>query len=101
MLNIYESPEEIRNKLATFCESVVREVPEGELPQALSKREEEVLACVAQGMKTRNIAQALFISEHTVLTHRRNIAHKLQIHTASAMTTYAIMNGLVKKDDNS
>ncbi|MDR2791353.1 MAG: response regulator transcription factor [Tannerellaceae bacterium] len=100
LLSIYDSPEEIRNKLALFCNGIAREAAtEEEYPQTLSKREEEIVACVARGMTTRDIAQALFLSEHTVVTHRRNIARKLQIHSASALTTYAIMNGLVELSD--
>ena len=47
-------------------------------------------------MTNREIADRLFLSTHTVITHRRNIARKLQIHSASGLTIYAIVNKLVE-----
>ena len=65
-------------------------------PQApLSQREKEIVACVAKGMANKEIAEKLFISPHTVITHRRNIARKLDIHSAQGFTIYAIVNKIV------
>ena len=50
----------------------------------------------ATGMTNKQIADALCISAHTVITHRRNIAAKLQIHSAAGLTIYAIVNKLVE-----
>ena len=61
----------------------------------LSQREKEVICCVVKGMSNKDIAEALFISIHTVITHRRNIARKLQIHSSTLLTIYAIVNKLV------
>ena len=44
----------------------------------------------------KQLAAALCISAHTVITHRRNIAAKLQIHSAAGLTIYAIVNKLVE-----
>lgn len=63
--------------------------------QQLSDRERDVIICVVQGMSNKEIADHLFISTNTVITHRRNIARKLQIHSAAGLTIYAIVNGLV------
>ncbi len=65
----------------------------------LSQREKEVIACVVRGMTNKAIADELFISLHTVLTHRRNIARKLQIHSPAGLTIYAIVNKLVEIED--
>lgn len=65
----------------------------------LSKREEEIIAEVAKGLTNKEIAEKLFISVHTVMTHRKNIAGKLQIHSPSGLTIYAILNNLVELDD--
>ncbi len=61
----------------------------------LSDRERDVIICVVQGMQNKEIADHLCISVNTVITHRRNIARKLQIHSPAGLTIYAIVNGLV------
>lgn len=66
-----------------------------ESSETLSEREREVIVSVVQGMTNKEIADHLFISINTVITHRRNIARKLQIHSAAGLTIYAIVNNLV------
>ena len=61
----------------------------------LSQREKEIITCVVKGMANKEIAEHLYISIHTVITHRRNIARKLQIHSPTLLTVYAIVNKLV------
>lgn len=63
--------------------------------EALSDREKDVIVALVQGMSNKEIADHLFISVNTVITHRRNIARKLQIHSAAGLTIYAIVNNLV------
>jgi regulator of cell morphogenesis and NO signaling len=63
--------------------------------ETLSEREKDVITCVVQGLQNKEIAERLFISINTVITHRRNIARKLQIHSPAGLTIYAIVNGLV------
>ena len=63
--------------------------------ELLSDRERDVIIGVVQGMQNKEIADHLCISVNTVITHRRNIARKLQIHSAAGLTIYAIVNGLV------
>ena len=63
--------------------------------ESLSDRERDVIIAVVQGMQNKEIADHLCISINTVITHRRNIARKLQIHSAAGLTIYAIVNGLV------
>ena len=62
----------------------------------LSEREREVLVQVAKGMSNKEIADTLCLSTHTVITHRKNIAAKLNIHSTAGLTIYAIANGLVE-----
>ena len=62
---------------------------------ALSEHEREVVVALVQGMSNKEIAAHLFISTNTVITHRRNIARKLQIHSEAGLTIYAIASGLV------
>ena len=63
--------------------------------ESLSEREKDVIIGVVQGMANKEIADHLCISTNTVITHRRNIARKLQIHSPAGLTIYAIVNGLV------
>ncbi len=65
----------------------------------LSNREKEIIAHVARGMSNKGIADKLFLSVHTVTTHRRNISNKLQIHSPAGLAIYAVVNGLVNIDD--
>lgn len=61
----------------------------------LTPRERDIIGAIAKGMSNKEIAEALFLSVHTVATHRRNICAKLNIHSASALTVYAIIHGLI------
>ena len=63
--------------------------------EALSDREKDVIVSLVQGMTNKEIADHLCISINTVITHRRNIARKLQIHSPAGLTIYAIVNNLV------
>jgi two-component system response regulator NreC len=65
----------------------------------LSIREKEVLKCVALGMTNKEIAEKLFISAHTVITHRKNITAKLGIKTIAGLTVYAVINRLITADE--
>ena len=67
----------------------------GQNSEALSDREKDVIIALVQGMSNKEIADHLCISVNTVITHRRNIARKLQIHSPAGLTIYAIVNGLV------
>ena len=67
----------------------------GQNSEALSDREKDVIISLVQGMSNKEIADHLCISTNTVITHRRNIARKLQIHSPAGLTIYAIVNGLV------
>ena len=63
--------------------------------ETLSDREKDVIVSLVQGMTNKEIADHLCISINTVITHRRNIARKLQIHSPAGLTIYAIVNNLV------
>ena len=66
---------------------------------ALSDREREIVHCVVCGLSNKQIADELFISLNTVLTHRKNIARKLNIHSVAGLTIYAIVNKIVNIDE--
>ncbi len=68
-----------------------------ELPtfNKISKKEREVLQLVAEGEKTRDIAEKLGVSIKTVETHRRNIMKKLNIFSVAGLTKFAIQEGII------
>lgn len=72
---------------------------ESVVTDTLSEREKEVIVCVVRGLSNKEIAEHLFISVNTVMTHRRNISRKLQIHSPAGLTIYAIVNGLINLED--
>jgi len=61
----------------------------------LTHREREVLKLIAEGNTNREIGDYLCISVKTVEKHRSNLMHKLDLHNAAALTSYAIEKGLV------
>lgn len=61
----------------------------------LTERETDVLKLVAFGKTNKEIANELFISIHTVISHRKNITEKLGIKSISGLTVYAILNKLI------
>jgi DNA-binding NarL/FixJ family response regulator len=62
---------------------------------SLTHREREVIKLVAEGTSNKSTAEFLSLSVKTVEKHRSNLMSKLKLHNASALTTYAIDNGLV------
>ena len=62
----------------------------------LSDREREVLGLIAQGLTTNAIAATLFLSPHTVQSHRDHIMAKLGLHSKAALIKYAIAHGLIE-----
>ena len=58
----------------------------------LSKRETGVLRMVATGYSNKEISSKLFVSIHTVISHRKNITEKLGIKTISGLSLYAFLN---------
>ncbi len=93
------SHNDIENDLfVPAVERLANEQPKSdeESQQELSAREKEIIVCIVKGLTNKEIADELFISPHTVVTHRRNIAAKLQIHSAAGLTIYAIVNKLVE-----
>ena len=65
-------------------------------PDGLSDREREVMRLIAQGFRTREIAEKLAVSHKTVEKHRTNLMRKLGLRTAAAVAAYAISNGYLR-----
>lgn len=65
----------------------------------LTPREVEVVRCIVKGLSNKQIASDINVSVNTVTTHRRNIAAKLDIHSAAGLTIYAIVKKIVSLDE--
>lgn len=63
--------------------------------EELSSRERDVAVQIVKGLSNKEIADVLCISVHTVITHRKNITRKLNIHSTAGLTIYAIVNKLI------
>lgn len=94
VISIYSSSNTIKETLmgAIHIEKVNHK-------KELSIREREIVICIVKGLTNKQIANQLFLSTHTIMTHRRNITNKLQIHSSSGLTIYAIVNKLVELND--
>ena len=96
-ISIYDSVDQLKVKLNKLFETPIEETTDD--AEILSQREKEILTCVVKGQTNKEIAQSLFLSTHTVITHRRNIVRKLEIHSTAGLTIYAIVNKLVEIDE--
>jgi DNA-binding NarL/FixJ family response regulator len=96
-ISIYDSVDQLKDKLNKLFETPIEETTDD--TEILSQREKEILTCVVKGQTNKEIAQTLFLSTHTVITHRRNIVRKLEIHSTAGLTIYAIVNKLVEIDE--
>lgn len=72
-------------------ESELKQIPK------LTRREKEILGCVARGMTTNQIAESLFISSHTVESHRKNLMEKFQTKSVTAAVKSALEYGLIRE----
>lgn len=94
-VGLYDDIETLNKKLVDLMHIGAEDDNENE-QETLSQREKEIICCVVRGMTNKETAEKLFLSIHTVITHRRNIARKLQIHSPAGLTIYAIVNKLVE-----
>ncbi len=99
VLQLYDESISVVDDLAVMASKIRRLTDSNQEPDSdrepLSQREKEIITLVVKGLTNKEIADRLFISVHTVMTHRRNIARKLEIHSATGLTIYAIVNHLV------
>lgn len=92
IISIYDSMETIKDKVLKLVDD---SQDSANSKKELTQREKEIIVCVVKGMTNKQIAEELILSAHTIIAHRRNITNKLQIHSPSGLTIYAIVNKLV------
>jgi DNA-binding NarL/FixJ family response regulator len=91
-----DNKENIIKRLSELIEALPAEKKQ---KSELTARERDVLRMVALGFTNKEIADKLFISIHTVITHRKNITKKIDIRTASGMTAYAILKKIINPEE--
>ena len=95
-----------RNKF--FCGQILETIQEANLdvdeinfkdfscdPVLISKREQEIITMIAEGYTSAQIADKLFLSAHTVNTHRKNIMSKLGVKNTAGIVMYAVKSNLI------
>jgi two-component system, NarL family, response regulator len=101
----------LKDQLGDELAAIIRQVHSGDPPlpaevgrkladrirlQVLTSREIEVLELISRGMRNKEIAAALFVSEDTVQGHVKNILSKLAVHDRSEAVTVAIKRGILR-----
>ena len=90
---------EIHNFVMNSLFDRTRNDYEQKIKNNLSNREREILQEISTGKNNREIADQLFISEHTVLTHRRNIMRKLKVKSTPQLIITSFKHGLINIKD--
>lgn len=96
-ISLLDSRETLFGKIGRTVESST----EKDQQELLSDREVEVLLQLVKGKTNKEIAEALSISTHTVITHRKNISHKTGIKSVPGLTIYAVVNHFLTIDSAS
>lgn len=94
-ISIYDNEASLRDTLRKLMSSS----NQANTQQELTSREQEIVKCVVRGLSNKEIADHINLSVNTVMTHRRNIAAKLKIHSPAGLTIYALVSKLVKLDE--
>ncbi len=97
-LSIFDTEEDLQGLFDSLSGKDAEETDDTD-GEVLSSREKQVIRGVVSGRTNKEIAEQMNISVYTVLTHRRNIARKLNIHSSIALAIYAISNKLVGVDE--
>ncbi len=94
-----DDKQQIIDTINQFIIAIKKEKPLKKQDNELSVREKGIVVMVAKGLTNKEISSQLFLSVHTVITHRKNIVRKLGIKSASGLTVYAILNKLIEMKD--
>ena len=95
MINLLASGSKIHQIVSEILNTSNNQAVKIKESSELTTREKDVLKLVAHGHSNKEIADQLFISFHTVISHRKNITEKLGIRSISGLTVYAILNKFI------
>lgn len=98
-LNIESEKHELMQNFRSIVKPLLKNDENNKDDLALTEREKNILRLIAFGFSSMEIADNLFLSIHTINTHRKNILKKLGIKTVSGLMVYALMNNLVSIDE--
>lgn len=98
VIEINDSKQKVVTKIFNLLNdnNITQDKPEN---VELSNRETDVLVALVKGLTNKEISDKLFISVHTVITHRKNIIRKTGIKSVSGLTVYALLNNLVDESE--
>lgn len=97
-INLFDTPTLICYKVNEILNSFLSDQSK-DTDTELTKREIEVLQLLTKGYSNKEIADQLFVSTHTVISHRKNISEKTGIKSASGLTMYAILKKIIDVSD--
>ena len=97
-IGMFSTQEQIEKKLISALKTT-SDKEQDDNSNELSARECEILTAVAKGKTNKEIADEFNLSIHTVISHRKNISHKLGINSIAGLTIYAVMNKLLDVED--
>ncbi len=69
--------------------------PRRKRPEALTRREQEILQLIWSGLKNKEIAQRLKISVKTVEAHRANMMKKVRVSNTAQLLKAALQGGMI------
>ena len=98
VLMVSDTGQKIRKKITALLDKTPEK--ENRKPEdSLTLRELDVLKLLVKGFSNKEISDKLFISTHTVISHRKNITQKLNIKSVAGLTVYAILNQIISMED--
>lgn len=95
--NVYVAPGLMRKLITDYVRLSQSDGANSSGPNVLSIREQEVLCLIAEGHTTKEIAEGLVISPHTVRRHRDHIMNKLNLHSKAELILFAVRRGILDK----
>lgn len=98
-LELESEKHELMHQFRQIVKPLLKSEADNKEDFSLTEREKNIVRLVALGLSSMEIADKLFLSIHTINTHRKNILRKLGIKTVSGLMVYALMNSLVSLDE--